>query len=326
MNYDELPHLEMGDGTTVVKRVAFLAEIRNRALRPLDPSSNSTAATTTFSKILFLNDVFFDPISIVQLLFATNASPDPAQAALPQSNYRAACAMDYYGPFKYYDTLATRDFEGRELGLPFYPWFAKGSTSLDDVYAQRDAVRVRSCWGGITAFDAKYFQVNSTAELGSKARPPAAKTLPIRFRYDEEMYLDASECCLIHADVQPVRSSSEDRSDTGVYMNPYIRTAYHHFTFNSLRWSRRLEKLNVPLSRLVNAVWGLPGYNPRRTAEVGDQVVDKVWDPASQTFREQQRTAGVGRFCSERMFMVKKEYDAIGESSWYFYLVPSGYT
>ncbi|KAL8802052.1 MAG: hypothetical protein Q9182_004065 [Xanthomendoza sp. 2 TL-2023] len=100
------PHVSLETFTSVVmpdvseriKRIAYLAEIRNRALRPLDESGS-----VKYDRLLFLNDVVFDPIEAVQLLFSTNSKKSG------QSTYLAACAVDFINPFKFYDTFATRD-------------------------------------------------------------------------------------------------------------------------------------------------------------------------------------------------------------------------
>ncbi len=124
-----------------MKRIAFLAEVRNRALRPLEADP-----TTRYDKLLFINDVFFNPIDAVQLLFSTNVGSSG------RAEYGAACAVDFINAFKFYDRFATRDFEGYTMGIPFFPWFtdAGEAVSRRDVLEGKDAVRVRACWGGMT--------------------------------------------------------------------------------------------------------------------------------------------------------------------------------
>src|SRR5436190_18505688 len=146
---DDLPHIKLPSGEDAVKRIAFLAEVRNRVLKPLQ-----TNMSTRFDKLLFLNDVIFNPIDAIQLLFSTNINESG------RTQYGAACAVDFINAFKFYDRFATRDQEGFETGIPFYPWFtdAGHAVSRRDVLEQKDAVRVRSCWGGMVAFQAKWFQ------------------------------------------------------------------------------------------------------------------------------------------------------------------------
>ena len=52
-----------------MKRIAFLAEVRNRALRPLE-----TNPAIQFDKLLFINDVILNPVYAANLLFSTNTS------------------------------------------------------------------------------------------------------------------------------------------------------------------------------------------------------------------------------------------------------------
>ncbi|KAF8863097.1 hypothetical protein BDZ45DRAFT_686328 [Acephala macrosclerotiorum] len=65
---EEFPRVTLLNSETRIKRIAFLAKVRNRALRPieLDPSIK-------FDKLLFVNDTTFNPTDAVQLLFCTHA-------------------------------------------------------------------------------------------------------------------------------------------------------------------------------------------------------------------------------------------------------------
>jgi hypothetical protein len=96
--------------------------------------------------------VFFDPIEAAQLLFSTNVGPNG------RAEYSAACAVDFIAKVMFYDTFVVHDMEGYGMGLMFYPWFpaTDEQQSRNDVLALKDAVRVRSCWGGMAAFDAGY--------------------------------------------------------------------------------------------------------------------------------------------------------------------------
>jgi hypothetical protein len=179
----QLPHITTPSGDERVKRIVYLAEARNRALRPLDETSEK------FDRVLFLNDLAFDPLDALQLLFSTNLDPENDH----KPRYRAACAVDFINPFKFYDTYATRDLEGYSMGLPFFPWFSNPGSgqSRKDVLAGKDAVPVRSCWGGMVAFDAQFFQPGETA--GPKVEV-AGSSLPARFRalQDVDLFWDAS--------------------------------------------------------------------------------------------------------------------------------------
>lgn len=312
---DAVPYSQLPDGSKRVKRIAYLAEIRNRALRPLDSFSYK------FDKLLYVNDVMFDPIDAVQLLFATNAGSGKA-------NYRAACAMDFINPFKFYDTFATRDFEGYATGLPIYPWFsgAGQAQSRQDVFDQTDAVRVRSCWGGMVAFDARFFQATA-AELGDlniSGSINGGNFTGFQFRAEPDLFWESAECCLIQADIQ-----STEIDNRGIYMNPYVRVAYDTTTLSSLGWSRRIERLFTPFQYMINTIVGMPVYNPRRSHRAWQEVQEEVWspnatDPAGGSFKIKDKIASHSGFCGTRALQVLKENRQPGEKNWEFYPVPDG--
>ncbi|KAF2191512.1 glycosyltransferase family 69 protein [Zopfia rhizophila CBS 207.26] len=269
---DTLPRVTLPTGETRIKRIAFLAEVRNRALAPIDKVG------VAFDRLLFINDVNFNPIEAAQLLFATNID------ATGRANYGAACAVDFINPFKFYDRFATRDLDGYSMGIPFFPWFtsAGSSTSRADVIAGSDAIRVRSCWGGMTAFEAKWFQdsqpslpqpQNITSSINT-----SPDTAPLRFRYEEDIFWDSSECCLVNADLQYRRTGQGMPADSGIYMNPFIRVAYDTTTLSWLSLTRRPERLYSIIHNILNHMVGLPMFNPRQTEEPGETVTDKVWE------------------------------------------------
>ncbi|PWW77853.1 Glycosyltransferase Family 69 protein [Tuber magnatum] len=217
-----IPRVKLPNDKTYIKRITYLAEVRNRALLPL-----AGYIPSLYDKILFLNDVVFDPVQALHLLFSTN-----------QGKYEAACGMDFINPFKYYDTFATRDIDGYNLGVPFYPYFAPGR-SRKALQAATDAVPVLSCWGGIVAFQADVFTRND----------------PVLFRSSKEPYWDASECCLIHADIH---------APNATYMNPYIRVTYDLSTFGWLPMVKRIEKLFAGPHWLIGKLVGMPWSGERR--------------------------------------------------------------
>lgn len=301
---DDAPSIELPDGTERVKRISYLAELRNKALLPLEDKSS-----IRYDKILFLNDVIFDPIEATQLLFSTNLDDNG------HTSYRAACALDFINPFKFYDTYATRDAEGYSMGVPFFPWFSTAGNGISrkDVLSGKDAVRVKSCWGGMIAWDAKPF-------LSSK---------PLRFRASPDLYWDASECCLINADLMNEGNINEKGEYVGIYVNPFIRLGYSETTLRWLAFTRRFESLYTIPHNIVNHLAGMPRFNPRRTEVAGSTVEEKVWisDKGLKeggSFQTHTRKATGDGFCGVRMLQIMKERPEEGERSWEIMSIPAG--
>lgn len=303
-----IQHITLPDGSARVKRIALLAEARNRALLPLEETD------VQYDKLLFLNDVYFDPVEIVQLIFSTNADEQGV------AQYRAACAVDFINPFKFYDTFASRDLGGYSMGLPFYPWFTNSGNaeSRRDVLNQRDAVRVRSCWGGVVSFDAHFFQSPPSA-------PEAHVSQPARFRAEPDRYWDASECCLINADIQLSPYQSEEPIDTGIYMNPFIRVAYDTSTLSWLSFTRKFERLYAVPHAILNFFVGLPRFNYRRAEQTGDEIKEPAWvndGEGGSSYETITRIAGTGGFCGRHALQIMKPNPKEGEKKWEMLPVP----
>jgi hypothetical protein len=247
--------------------------------------------------------------------------------------------VDFINAFKFYDRFATKDLDGGNMGIPFFPWFTSegDATSRKDVLAGKDAVRVRSCWGGMTAFEAKWFQdqtrFTDTAPKGTNETetPANPETSLLRFRYAEEPFWEASECCLIHADLQYRRSGTVFPQDSGIYMNPYVRVAYDTKTLSWLSFTRRPEKLYSIIHDILNHAMGFPTYNPRQYEEPGQHVTDTEWEYADPVkaflpnataaeragqYRQVERVAQPGGYCGGRFLLVINETPAQGEGKW----------
>ncbi|KAL1970122.1 hypothetical protein VTN77DRAFT_6527 [Rasamsonia byssochlamydoides] len=290
-NFTNFPTVTLPDGSKRIRRVEYLAEVRNRALRPLDEHHPEIIR---YDRLLFLNDVYFDPLDAVHLLFSTNANNADGIAT-----YRAACAVDFINAFKFYDTFASRDLQGYGMGLPFFPWFttAGQGQSRRDVLEGKDAVRVRSCWGGMVAFDAAFFQRPEPANATSQKY--MGRNIPVRFRAEQDLFWESSECCLIHADIQrlPANPDNEKDTDTGTYMNPFIRVAYDRRSFSWLGITRRFERLYPLAHNIANHVAGRPRHNPRRAEIAGEEVQERVWTGSS--FATVTRIASSDGFCGQ---------------------------
>ncbi|KAH6696472.1 cryptococcal mannosyltransferase 1-domain-containing protein [Leptodontidium sp. MPI-SDFR-AT-0119] len=324
-----LPRTPLSTGKTVIKRVAHLAEVRNKALEPL------ATLNRKFDKVLFINDVYFAPADAARVLWGTNLNAEGV------AEYKAVCGMDFVNGWKYYDTFATRDLEGYGLGVPIFPWFANEghAISRNDVLEGRDAVRVKSCWGGIVAFDARYFQrdhyslhINATEHFKAPGKSGVEaldlQQLPLRFRSEPEPFWDSSECCLIHADIialppflAPSKELRKEYGD-GIFMNPYVRVSYDMSTQKHIWLAQRFERLFAVPQAVINRFAHLPRSNYRRTEVKGGMMEDRVWVASTGVeywkskgqYIDFERQANTGGYCGVRKLSVLKE--GKGEGNW----------
>lgn len=284
--------------------------------------------------MLFLNDVIFDPIEATQLLFATNID------STGKADYAAACAVDFINPFKFYDRFATRGYDGDLTGIPFFPWFTTNyqASSRLDVLAGTDAVRVRSCWGGMVAYEARWFQKqlgldqelapNLTSEVDAVL---ALRTSPLRFRYDKGMFWESSECCLINADLAYRESGKGMPSEPRIFMNPFVRVAYDKRTLSWLSVIRRPERLYSLIHDILNKMVGFPDPTNRLGEEPGQIIADTWWhydDPVrglaanatNADFKGQwakvNRVAEPGGWCGGINLLVINEKPEHGDGKW----------
>ena len=268
---------KLPSGKERVERIAFLAEVRNMALRPLNEKG-----ARRWDKVLFINDVFFDVEGALRLLWGSDGSENENEG---KRETKAVCATDFIAPWKYYDTFATRDTEGYSLGVPIFPWFANigNAISRNDVLAGKDRVRVKSCWGGMVAFDGSLFQSPRTSEAVPTNTEKKGVQLPLKFRSEKEPFWDSSECCLIHADIIAASQSSasdqdqNDSWDTGIYMNPFVRVSYSARTQKWIWLAKRFEALLPLLQDIINRLAHMPRFNPRRAEVPGQVIPSKLW-------------------------------------------------
>jgi hypothetical protein len=202
----------------------------------------------------------------------------------------------------------------------------------------------------MVSFEAKWFQPHLyelkgddlVVPSGSQSDTTNHSIPPLRFRAENDTYWDASECCLIHADLShrpldheigPALGTSDGQ--TGIYMNPYVRVAYDKSTLKWLPYTRRIERLYPFMHSIINVIGHRPGFNPRQWEQPGDKVMDRVWkwDPESETairkgtidklpnglqgsFVDIERTAKPGQFCGSRKLLYFRENRKEGESPW----------
>lgn len=190
--------IRTADGHTRLRRITFLASVRNNVFVPLE---RLAAEGEHFDTILFLNDVVFSSDDVLKLL-DTNGG-----------DYAAACALDYSKAPYFYDTFALRDSSGHEAVMQTWPYFR---SHVSRYAAERFLpVPVASCWNGLVAMPIEPF-------LGSS---------PLRFRGISDSlaskHVEASECCLIHAD-NPLSSSK------GIFLNPNVKVGYNGSAYDAM--------------------------------------------------------------------------------------------
>jgi hypothetical protein len=89
---------------TSPERIDYLAQARNFALQPLSHNDSSIrlADAASWTKVVFMNDIFFDAASVVRLL-ASRVDDDASQAG----DYDAVCGVDF-GWSGLYDSWVAR--------------------------------------------------------------------------------------------------------------------------------------------------------------------------------------------------------------------------
>ncbi|KAB8216313.1 cryptococcal mannosyltransferase 1-domain-containing protein [Aspergillus novoparasiticus] len=203
-------------GRKELRRIPYLARLRNLTLRPLEDLARSGIV---FDKVLFLNDVVFTVDDVISLLNTNDGV------------YAAACSLDFSKPPRYYDTFALRDSNGDETLMQEWPYF-RSATSRDALLAMSPAP-VKSCWNGMVTMP---------------AAPFLSKT-PLRFRAIPDslaqLHVEGSKCCLIHAD-NPLSPTK------GVYLNPRVRVGYNDLAYAAVHphtaW--------ISLHNIARALWG----------------------------------------------------------------------
>jgi Cryptococcal mannosyltransferase 1 len=252
------------DGRRTMRRIPFLAELRNMNLEHL---AGLTAKGVLFDKILFLNDIIFTSDDALELLHTHHG------------DYAAACGFDYSRPYPtpaFYDQFATRDSHGQELMSLYHPYFAEGRSR--DALVEGSPVPVKSCWSGIAAFDALPFQ-----DLGH----------PLRFRAVNdslaEYHLEASECCLIHYD-NPLSESK------GVWMNPKVRVGYNNERYDAVHQSARWPSTaETTMGRLTDLWARVRRLNPR------PELVDQRYE---EWFQDSISNEEIGTDCLVNKMMI----------------------
>jgi len=193
-----------------LRRIPYLAGLRNRGLEPMFELQEKKRIT--FDKILYLNDVIFKP-SDVLTLFATNGGV-----------YDVACGIDFHYLPLIYDTFVLRDSNGDWVASREVPFF-RSRKSRSPILKGLPAP-VKSCWNGIIVADAApYYEQYNRVQTYDAEGLAITTNEGLKFRGIPDALaskrLEASECCLIHADL-----IDRGQVKKGIYVNPAVRVGY----------------------------------------------------------------------------------------------------
>lgn len=202
-------------GAHALRRIPFLANIRNRVFGPLEALA---AKGEYFDYVLFLNDIAFNPEDVLRLL-NTN-----------EGHYAAACSLDFSKAPYFYDTFALRDSKGHEAIMQTWPYFRSQSSR----YAAKRflPVPVTSCWNGMGKSNICNSDTQHTeSKIVAMSAEPFLGRNSLRFRGTHDSlakhHLEGSECCFIHAD-NPLSATK------GVYLNPAVKVGYSMAAYNAM--------------------------------------------------------------------------------------------
>ncbi|TXT04902.1 hypothetical protein VHUM_03985 [Vanrija humicola] len=229
---------------TSPERIGFLSAARNKAIEPLQSADAELRLPDyhEFTKVVFLNDIFFSWQSAVRLL-TTSLDGKPGE-----DGYDLACGTDFHGA-GLYDTWVARDVCGTPMRT-FWP-YVKDSVSVARL-RKNVPIQVSACWNGMVAFPAApylYKPATSTATYtGGRMSPPLSS--PLQFRVSGIDACDHSECFLFSLDLNRLYGSA-DRPPR-ILMNPDVRTAY------SVKWWKWNDVvLRIPVLKFWNGEWGV---------------------------------------------------------------------
>lgn len=146
-----------------LERIAHLAEVHNRALQPL-VNPHSPAFLVPFHKLLFIDDIAFDPADAAELLLSADQDDQDNQG--PR---KASCATDFVNPLTFSLIEGSKSLSS---GIPHFSWYStdEDDQSRDDTLDPRDVARAGSCWGGIVVLGGRWFQPDGMDKSMAVAR------------------------------------------------------------------------------------------------------------------------------------------------------------
>ncbi|KAF8547495.1 glycosyltransferase family 69 protein [Imleria badia] len=246
-------------------RIYFLSALRNRAIEPLVENGG-------YDKVIFSNDIFIEPESILELLYTA------------EGEYDMVCGIDY-GESGLYDTWVVRD-RRRRLTSVIWPHFF----DVEDYEAMQteSPVSVFTCWNGIVAFKADpllpiHLRSNSTlsndplpfelpdthpaANDPSLRGPSPALTPPARFRASTSRECLSSESFLLPYDFRRVFNMQR------IFLNPRVVVAYKWRFYAYFKWFMRHPVLKWWIEKVYDGAW-----MQKRVGVSGDPKEVWEWD------------------------------------------------
>lgn len=200
--------------------------------------------------------------------------------------------MDYKSYPHYYDTFALRDDKGQKTASTYWPWFLSETSRAA---AQRgEPIQVESCWNGMVIFDAAPFY-HPTTPLQFRAIPDSLA----------DMHLEASECCLIHADNDPSLNPTRN-SGGGVWLNPNVRVGYSVSTYHAVQ-GKQGAVFPGPYGTIVGA-WANRWLRWRSRLQQHLEITTvlkrvRKWQEATPHGEELRREPGVACLINEKQIM-----------------------
>ncbi|EAW14735.1 glycosyltransferase family 69 protein [Aspergillus clavatus NRRL 1] len=235
--------IDTSRGQRELRRIPYLARPRNLSLRPLEDLARQGIV---FDKVLFLNDVVFTVNDVLTLL-NTNGG-----------NYAAACSLDFSQAPLYMTPLRSAMPTATNISR------RHGHISARRLHGTRfSSWLLYRCEVAGTAWVSSFSPVHSVLLITSfPSVSPATVAMPVepflstpalRFRGIPDslaqLHLEASECCLIHADNPLSRTH-------GVYLNPQVRVGYNDLAYAAVHPSTTWLTQQPQPQPVALALWG----------------------------------------------------------------------